>query len=427
MRRKFRKHSRRFQPEGDKPRGHRIKRLKRAVRHPVAIPVITVLLMIIVTLGVFAIFAVTRPKTIDPNVVMISHDGERLVVSSKEPTVGTLLKKLNLDLNEGDVVEPSLETEIHQDDFRINIYRAVPLTVVDGSSKQFAFSAATTPRSVARQAGLSIFPEDKVETKPVKDFLNTGDIGQQVVIDRATPINVNLYGANVVMRTHATTVRGLLDEKNIVLKPQDMVTPSVDSPIIAGSKLSVIRNGISTITVQEDIPMPNQIIMDSNLSYGVSAVRQQGAPGKRAVTYEINTQNGKEISRKAIQTVVIQQPVTQITVQGSNLSGIKGDMAKAGIAPSDYMYADYIISHESGWCPTKPQGTYGTCPPYAGYVPATGGYGLCQSTPGSKMATAGADWATNPVTQLRWCSSYAQSKHGGWANAYNFWLRNRWW
>ncbi len=397
-----------------------------AAGHPFAVPVFTILCLAVVTGVLFAVFN-RRPATISSNVVLISHDRQQQIVSSKETTVGALLRKLDLKLNQGDVVEPALTTPIQQDDFRINIYRASPVELVDGATKQFAFSAATTPRSVARQAGLTVYPEDNIETRPVTDFVNNGGIAQEVVVDRATPVNVNLYGAPVVMRTHATTVRGLLAEKRVVLKQQDIVTPNIDTPVTPNAQIAVVRNGLMTTTIQEDIPAPVQLIPDNSLSYGVSAVRQQGAPGKRAVTYEINTQNGKEVSRKAIQTVIVQAPVTQITVQGANLSGIKGDMALAGIAPGDYQYADYIISHESGWCPTKAQGQYGSCPPYAGSVPSYGGYGLCQSTPGNKMASAGADWATNPVTQLRWCSNYAASRHGGWAGAYNYWLSHHNW
>jgi len=407
-----------------------VARARVAARHPFAVPVITISSLIVLTGLILLIFS-RQGEAANPNVVVISYDNTQQIVSSAEPTVGTLLTKLNLKLNEGDVVEPVVTTKIQQDDFRINIYRAVPVEIIDGAQKQFAFSAASTSRSVARQAGVTVFPEDNVETKPVTSFVD-GAIGQQVIVDRAIPISVNLYGSMVVMRTHADTVRELLAEKKVKLLPQDIVNLSLDTPITANAQLSVIRNGLSTVTVQEDIPMPVQLIPDNTLSYGVSAVRQQGAAGKRAVTYEINTQNGKEVSRKAIQTVIIQQPVTQITAQGSNLSGIKGDMALAGIAPSDYVYADYIISKESGWCPTKWQGEYGGCPPYHGTPtdPSTG-YGLCQSTPGSKMANVsrggGPDWGTNPVTQLRWCSFYANSRHGGWANAYNYWLRNHNW
>jgi uncharacterized protein YabE (DUF348 family) len=409
-----------------KQHSRHIRRVRRAARHPFAVPVFTFFVLVLLT-GVLAIIFSSREDTINPNVVVISHDGQKQIVSSKESTVADLLTKLDIKVSDGDVVEPAVSTLIQQDDFRINIYRAVPVAIVDGGQKQFAFSAATTSRSVARQAGINVYPEDTVETRPVTNFVTDGGIAHEVIVERATPINVNLYGAPLVMRTHATTVGSLLAEKKVKLKPQDIVTPAMETPITANAQVTVVRNGLSTTTIQEDIPMPTQIIPDNSLSYGVSAVRQQGAPGKRAVTYEINTQNGKEIGRRAIQTVIVQQPVPQITVQGASLSGIKGDMARAGIAPSDYTYADYIISHESGWCPTKAQGQYGGCPPYAGSVPSYGGYGLCQSTPGNKMASAGADWATNPVTQLRWCSSYAASRHGGWAGAYNYWLAHHNW
>ncbi len=396
-------------------------RFKLFAQHPFAVPVLTVLSLLVIT-GVLVTVFYRPSNTINPNVVVISHDGKSQTVSSKEPTVGSLLSKLDLTLNEGDVVEPALTTKIQQDDFRVNIYRAVPVAIFDGAHKDYTFSAATTPRSVARQAGVALYPEDEVTTQPVTDFVANGNIGQELVIERSTPVNMMLYGAPVSTRTRATTVQALLAEKNIKLKPQDIVTPSVDTPITPAIQVAVVRNGIVTRTILEDIPTPVQIVTDNSLSYGVSAVRQQGTPGKRAVTYEINTQNGAEVSRVAIQTTITQQPVTQITVQGTNLSGIKGDMALAGIAPGDYTAADYIISHESGWCPTKAQGQYGGCPPYAGSVPSTGGYGLCQSTPGSKMSTAGADWATNPVTQLRWCSDYATRRYGGWQGAYSHWL-----
>jgi hypothetical protein len=103
-------------------------------------------------------------------------------------------------------------------------------------------------------------------------------------------------------------------------------------------------------------------------------------------------------------------------------------MALAGIAPSDYNAADYIISNESGWCPTKWQGEYGGCPAYHGTPSSSGvGYGLCQATPGYKMASSGSDWGTNPVTQLKWCSGYAKGRYGGWQGAYQHWLAYHSW
>lgn len=44
-------------------------------------------------------------------------------------------------------------------------------------------------------------------------------------------------------------------------------------------------------------------------------------------------------------------------------------------------------------------------------------YGIPQSLPGNKMASAGDDWRTNPVTQLRWMQSYVIGRYGSWAAA----------
>lgn len=412
-----------------KPLKQRANDLRKKSRHPFAVPIITASALLILTLVGFIVAKGTHkiPPARDAKVVILSYDNQKQIVPTKDSTVGELINKLNIKLGEGDVVEPAKTTKINQDQFRINIYRAVPVQIVDGSQKTFAFSAATTPRSIAQQSGTQLYPEDRAVTKPVDNFVDSGAIGEQVVVERATPVAVDLYGTPVTLRTHANTVAGLMREKGIKLEPKDQVVPAPNTPIAAGQKVSFIRTGSKTMTITEDIPMPTQNINDPNLAYGTTAIRQQGSPGQQIATYTVQLVNNVEQSRVLVNKVVTKQPVTQIAVVGSSLSGIKGDMALAGIAPSEYAAADYIISHESGWCPTKAQGQWGGCPPFSGYVPSGGGYGLCQATPGSKMASAGADWATNPVTQLRWCTGYAKSRYGGWNAAYAHWLSAHSW
>ena len=108
------------------------------------------------------------------------------------------------------------------------------------------------------------------------------------------------------------------------------------------------------------------------------------------------------------------------TTAVASLPTVTGDktawLIAAGIPESDWGYVDYIVSHEGGWNGTTKY-NYG----------GSGAYGLCQALPGGKMASAGADWQTNPVTQLKWCSSYATGRYGSWAGAYQAWLRQNWW
>lgn len=106
--------------------------------------------------------------------------------------------------------------------------------------------------------------------------------------------------------------------------------------------------------------------------------------------------------------------VALTTSGGASSSNKQAIMSAAGISPSDYMYVDYIITKESGWNATADN-------------PMSSAYGICQALPGEKMASAGSDWATNPVTQLEWCNTYATSRYGSWSGAYSFWISHHWW
>ena len=88
-------------------------------------------------------------------------------------------------------------------------------------------------------------------------------------------------------------------------------------------------------------------------------------------------------------------------------------VADYGIGASEKAMWEYIINRESGF------NHYAT-------NASSGAYGLPQSLPGSKMASAGADWQTNPYTQLKWMYGYMTSRYGSIAGAYNFWQANHW-
>ncbi|GLI29122.1 hypothetical protein ARHIZOSPH14_33640 [Agromyces rhizosphaerae] len=51
--------------------------------------------------------------------------------------------------------------------------------------------------------------------------------------------------------------------------------------------------------------------------------------------------------------------------------------------------------------------------------PYSGAYGIPQALPGSKMSTAGADWATNAATQIRWGLGYIAGRYGTPCGAWN--------
>lgn len=395
-------------------------------KRPYIVPILGLVLGGLIVVAIFFTHDSTQLRPSDSHVVFLYDNGQRQTLDTKVTSVGELVNNLDLHLIEQDVVEPSRDTPIVEDNFRVNIYRARPVTVIDKGVKSVTLTAQKSARMVAQQAGLKINAEDLATF--AQGALKDNIIGEKVVITRGIPVSMNLYGAQFSSYTQAKTVSGLLVEKRIKLDNGEMVSPEVNTPIKPNLQVFVLRKGTTVITTEEAVPAPTQTIGDPTLSLGATAVRQVGSPGKKVVTYLVTAKDGTEVGRVLIQEALIENPVPQIIARGTTIdvSGDKsGLMAAAGIKSSDYGYVNYIISHESGWCPTKAQGEH-TCRAFHG-VPSSGGYGLGQATPGGKMASAGADWATNPVTQLKWCTGYAVGRYGSWGAAYNHWLASHNW
>jgi hypothetical protein len=79
--------------------------------------------------------------------------------------------------------------------------------------------------------------------------------------------------------------------------------------------------------------------------------------------------------------------------------------AASGWTGSEWQALHQLWDRISGW-QTTAQNT------------ATGGYGIPGAKPGSAMAAAGADWATNPATQIVWGIGYIRSTYGTPSAAY---------
>lgn len=58
--------------------------------------------------------------------------------------------------------------------------------------------------------------------------------------------------------------------------------------------------------------------------------------------------------------------------------------------------------------------------------PNSSAYGIPQALPGRKMASAGADWETNPATQITWGLGYVKQRYGTPCGAWSFKRSHGW-
>jgi hypothetical protein len=95
-------------------------------------------------------------------------------------------------------------------------------------------------------------------------------------------------------------------------------------------------------------------------------------------------------------------------------------------------YSGYVAMRDNGWTDSQ----WGSLDPlwsnesgwrWNASNPSSQAYGIPQANPGSKMATAGADWHDNPGTQIRWgLSTYIKNRYGSPQVAWSFWQSHHW-
>ncbi|MFE7462717.1 transglycosylase SLT domain-containing protein [Streptomyces sp. NPDC057499] len=105
-------------------------------------------------------------------------------------------------------------------------------------------------------------------------------------------------------------------------------------------------------------------------------------------------------------TPAMAAPASVATSAQATAQAMIGDAAQ-------YQCFSNIVQHESGWNHTATNAS-------------SGAYGLVQALPASKMASAGADWQTNPTTQIKWGLDYMNSRYGSPCAAWSFWQANSW-
>ena len=111
-------------------------------------------------------------------------------------------------------------------------------------------------------------------------------------------------------------------------------------------------------------------------------------------------------------------PVKVATAQLADPDADPRDIALAmlpryGWSASEFSCLDQLWVSESDW---RTDATN----------PVTGAYGIPQALPPEKMAAAGPDWRTNPVTQIEWGLGYIRDSYGTPCSANAFKIANGW-
>ena len=249
------------------------------------------------------------------------HDrGTQIVISSNAETIEQALTEAGITLDSSDAVEPAAGEKLVAKEYDVNIYRARPVIVVDGTTRQKIVTPYQSAKQIAKSAGITLYDEDTTVLSRTNDIVSEG-AGLRLTIDRATPFNFTLYGKTTLARTQAVTVGDMLKEKGIVLGQDDRVSPDTSALISPASNIRVWREGKQTITVDEEVNFAVETIQDGDQYVGYHAVKTPGVKGSRSVTYEVLVQDGVEVGRIEIASITLTESQKQVEVAGAKYRG----------------------------------------------------------------------------------------------------------
>lgn len=384
-------------------------------RHPFVVPLATFLILFLITLLGFIFIGSETVGPTDKRLVNVYVDGELQTVPTRAKTVSELLDRLGIEVSKKDTIEPSLDAPIDSDNFAVNVYRARQVTVVDqqNNTEVAIISAHQEPRDIATEAGVKLYPEDIVQLSEPGDVYSSG-ITERIMVSRAVPVQLNLYGKVYKIRTHAKTVQELMQERGVTYDAES-VLPSL-ATVLTSNEVVFVANPDKEIKRKESSIAFEEIIrQDPALETGETKVVEAGRKGRKVVIYSID----KKGKRTVLQTVVVRKPVDRIVVKGSKVPTVaitsnKAELlSAAGVPTAQHFAADFIIGRESGWRLNAQN--------------AGGCLGLGQACPGSKLVAACPAWQTDAACQIKFFTGYAKGRYGSWSGAYQAWQIQGWW
>lgn len=326
----------------------------------------------------------------DERLLTIYDGTENRGILTRATTLRQAFKEAGIPVDSSDLVEPGLDETLAASIYDVNIYRARPVTVIDGAVRKKIMSAYRTPEQIVAHAGIELQKEDLTAMSLPTDFASEG-AAIQLTISRAAPFTFVIYGKTMTAYTQAKTVADMLKEKNVTLSDNDTLSVPLTAPIKAGMTVELWRDGKQTVTEEQDVAFDVEKIRDMDREIGYIEIKTPGVAGKRTVTFEIEMKGGVEVGRKEIQSVITKEPVKQVEVVGAKPKG-------AYTTPSENETITWNYLTGQGFTREQTAGIMGNLKQENSFN--TSGDGIAQWTGGRKAALMSRPDPYNIYTQL---------------------------
>jgi uncharacterized protein YabE (DUF348 family) len=357
--------------------------------------------------------------TLIDKTVTIRLDGQDRTVHTVSRTVSGALADAKINVDNHDVVAPAVDTAIKDGSTIVVRQGRLLKLMVDGQPMEIWVTATTVEQALS-QLGYDAGSYSSVSRSKRLPLDPT-------TIELRTPKSVTVVADGVArpVLTTGTFASDAVTAAGVTFTADDLWSVPASTALSTGMTVTLRRVTYADVAESAEIPFDTAQSEDVTLTNGKTVIDTRGTVGEKSVTYRVTYIDGLEAVREPLAESVSTAPVTQVQRIGTKpvvtvavpatpatpsapaapvpSSGSAQDIAHAMVLAQGWGEGEFsclvsLWNRESGWRVNA-------------YNPS-GAYGIPQALPGSKMASAGADWQTNPATQITWGLGYIEGRYG---------------
>ncbi len=238
--------------------------------------------------------------------VTVTVDGRTSTVQTFGGTVGDVLGKAGVDVDDADHVTPALSSAI-QDGTVINVNQATAVSVtLDGAESTVNTTSDTVGDLVAE---LGVARQSRLSASLDTDLVT---LSNPLYISTPKTVTLLADGKNREVTTTAETVADLLADADVKLGSKDRISVPESSAVVAGMALKITRVETGKeITETKTVNFTTQKVKDDSLPEGQTKVQTKGVAGETEFVYSATVIDGKTVKRKLLSEKVLTEPVPE--------------------------------------------------------------------------------------------------------------------
>ncbi|MDR1805393.1 MAG: ubiquitin-like domain-containing protein [Clostridium sp.] len=324
---------------------------------------------LVVTLAILLSTTAVIAAAADTFEVTLYADGKTVLVQTREKNPVDIFEQAGFGAQPGDFIDDSGFSP--GTDGTLTLYRAATVRIIDDGKEGLAVIAGTVDRALT-EGGYELREEDVVypaEETPLTD-------GMEIKITRAFRVQVTADGQTQELWLTGGTVKQALAAAEVSYKADDEISPKPEAKLTKATDITVGRVTYKTRTVEEEVAFSSSTRYSNDLYVGETKVEKKGVNGVNKVTYKDKYVDGKKTGTTVEKTVVIKEPVEQLTLKGAISPAYKPVIMKTGLKPISVLQPSSKLQLDENGIPKNYKSVVvGLAKSYSPDVRGVGAYG----------------------------------------------------